>query len=85
MSQLLAVSLSLGYGSAQLWAGVRGTTVADLGPLQQVQHVPYSHSTGVVMSCALQEQVFSLQQKGILAAVVESPRSAWPGKGDVAL
>ena len=36
MSQLLAVTVSLGFGSVPLWASMRGTTVADLGPLEQV-------------------------------------------------
>ncbi len=36
MSQLLAVTLSLGFGSVALCAQVSGTTVADLGLTQQV-------------------------------------------------
>ena len=36
MSQLLAISLPLGFGSVQLCASASGTTVADFGPSQQV-------------------------------------------------
>ena len=37
MSQVLAVTLSLGFGSVQLWANANGMTVAELGPTQQVR------------------------------------------------